>query len=66
MRAATKFTIQRLAEAVAAVAECQQCNCSFAVDVFAALSSLSLVTSNVGSACLAVAVVIRQMGSDWS
>ena len=59
MRAATKFTIQRLAEAVAAVAECQQCNCSFAVDVFAALSALSFVLGNGKDALPAATGAIR-------
>ena len=44
MRAATKFTMKDLAEVPVAV--CQQVNCSFAVDVFAALSALFFVLGN--------------------
>ena len=44
MRAATKFTMKDLAEVL--VAACQRVNCSFAVDVFAALSALSFVLGN--------------------
>ena len=57
MRAATKFTMKDLAEVLVAV--CQRVNCSFAVDVFAALSALSFVLGNGKDALPAATGAIR-------